>query len=190
MFVASHRKFLKQAKAILHNKEDAEDALQNAFMSAFLRLHRFEGRSALSTWFTRVVINAALMIRRSREPAWLAPLPECNSRPGLYWTETVPSSQPDPETLCAEQERAQQIDAALQTMAPILSQAFDLVYHQQMSIREACARLNVSIPAFKARLFRARQELFQALCRSGAAFLDQPKPSRLLVVKSNAQHVI
>ncbi|MBA0085767.1 MAG: hypothetical protein HRJ53_12285, partial [Acidobacteria bacterium Pan2503] len=78
MFVASRRKFLRQAKAILRNKEDAEDALQNAFMSAFLRLHRFEGRSALSTWFTRVVINAALMIRRSREPAWLAPPPECN----------------------------------------------------------------------------------------------------------------
>ena len=190
MFVASRRKFLRQAKAILRNKEDAEDALQNAFMSAFLRLHRFEGRSALSTWFTRVVINAALMIRRSREPAWLAPLPECNSQPDLHWTETLPSSQPDPEILCAEQERAQQIDAALQTMAPILSQAFDLVYHQQLSIREACVRLNVSIPAFKARLFRARQELFQALCRSGAAFLDRPKPSRLLVIKSNVQHVI
>ena len=185
MFVASRRMFLRKAHAILRNKEDAEDAVQNAFMSGFLKLHRFQGRSALSTWFTRIVINSALMIRRSREPAWLASLPECNSQPDLHWTETVPSSQPDPETLCAEGERAQQIDTALQTMTPILRQAFDLVYHQQLSIREACARLNVTIPAFKARLFRARQELFQGLGRSGAVVVDESKPSRLLVVTSH-----
>lgn len=185
MFVASRRMFLRRADAILRNKEDAEDAVQNAFMSAFLKLHRFQGRSALSTWFTRVVINAALMIRRSREPAWLASLPEPKSQADLHWTETLLSSQPDPETLCAERERAQQIQAALQTMTPILRQAFDLVYHQELSIREACARLNVGIPAFKARLFRARQELFQALCRSGVVLLDQPEPSRLLVVSSH-----
>ena len=190
MFVASRRKFLRQAKAILRNKEDAEDAVQNAFMSAFLKLHRFQGRSALSTWFTRVVINSALMVRRSREPAWLASPPEPKSQADLHWTETFPAWEPDPESLCAQQERAQQIQAALQTMTPILRQAFELVYHQQASIREACATLNVSIPAFKARLFRARQELFHALCRSGVVLLDQPTPSRLLVVKSHLQRVI
>ena len=185
MFVASRRMFLRQAHAILRNKEDAEDAVQNAFISGFLKLHRFEGRSALSTWFTRIVINSALMLRRSREPAWLVSPPEPKSQPDPHWTETFPASQPDPESLAAERERAQQIQAALQRMTPILRQAFELVYHQQASIREACAMLNISIPAFKARLFRARQELFQALCRSGVLLLDQPKPSRLLVVRSH-----
>lgn len=131
------------------------------------------------------MINAAVVIRRSREPAWLASLPEPKSKPDPHGIDAFAASQPDPESLCAERERAQQIQAALQTMTPILRQAFELVYHQQASIREACATLNVSIPALKARLFRARQERFQALCRSGVVLLDQPEPSRLLIVSSH-----
>ena len=184
MFLASHPQFLRVANAILRNKEDAEDAVQNAFVSAFLRLHSFEGRSALSTWFTRVVMNAALMIRRKRQAAWMAPLPEPKSADDLEWTEAISASQPDPEDLCAEGERLQQIQAALQGMKPILREAFELVYHQHMSLREACDKLGVGTSTLKARVFRARQELFKTLCRSGAAYLHKTKPLRLLVGKS------
>src|SRR5260370_26199981 len=64
MFVAYRPKFVAMAHAILRNREDAEDAVQNAFVSGYLHLRSFEGRSALTTWFTRIVFNAALMIRR------------------------------------------------------------------------------------------------------------------------------
>jgi RNA polymerase sigma-70 factor, ECF subfamily len=184
MFLASRPQFLRVANAILRNKEDAEDAVQNAFVSAFLQLHSFEGRSALSTWFTRVVMNAALMIGRKRQPAWMGPLPEPKSTDDLAWTETIPASQPDPEDLCAEAERLQQIQAALQEMKPILREAFELVYHQHMSLREACDKLGVATGTFKARVFRARQELFKTLCRSGAVHLHKTNPLRLLVGKS------
>ncbi len=71
MFVASRSKFVAMAHAILRNREDAEDAVQDAFLSGYRHLRSFEGRSALTTWFTRIVLNAALMIRRKRKSPWM-----------------------------------------------------------------------------------------------------------------------
>lgn len=62
LLLTSRPKFVGIAYAILRNKEDAEDAIQNASLSAFSHLRTFEGRSAFTTWFTRIVMNAALMI--------------------------------------------------------------------------------------------------------------------------------
>src|SRR6516225_8291621 len=90
MFVTSRPKFIAMAYSILRNTEDAEDAVQNAFISGHLHLHNFQGRSALKTWFTRVVLNAALMIRRKRKPVQLVSAPEratengSNSQPNRF----------------------------------------------------------------------------------------------------------
>jgi DNA-directed RNA polymerase specialized sigma24 family protein len=51
---------------VTKNREDAEDALQDATMRAFLHLDKFDGRSSFATWFTRVAINSALMILRKK----------------------------------------------------------------------------------------------------------------------------
>src|SRR5437879_6750176 len=61
-------KLYRTAFSLLRNKEDAEDALQDGLLSAYVNLRSFEGRSRFSTWLTRVVLNAALMNRR-RLPA-------------------------------------------------------------------------------------------------------------------------
>jgi RNA polymerase sigma-70 factor, ECF subfamily len=66
LFMTSRERFVRIAYRILQNKEDAEDAVQHAFLSACRCFRGFEGRSALTTWFTRIVINAALMVRRKR----------------------------------------------------------------------------------------------------------------------------
>ena len=66
MFLASRPKFVGIAYSILRNKEDAEDAVQDAVLSAYVHLRNFEGRSAFTTWFTRIVLNAALMVLRKR----------------------------------------------------------------------------------------------------------------------------
>src|ERR1700733_15473091 len=99
MFVASRPKFMAMARTILRNREDAEDAVQNSFLSGYLHLRSFEGRSALKTWFTRIVVNAALMIqrKRKRKPTTIQPLPENSNSLEANWTENIPSSQPDPE---------------------------------------------------------------------------------------------
>jgi RNA polymerase sigma factor (sigma-70 family) len=51
---------------VTKNREDAEDALQDSMMRAFLHLKQFDGRSSFATWFTRIGINSALMILRKR----------------------------------------------------------------------------------------------------------------------------
>src|SRR5438045_7898316 len=65
LFRRYQRPLFQTALRVLGNTEDAEDALQDGLLSAYRNLNRFEGRSQFSTWLTRIVINAALMRRRS-----------------------------------------------------------------------------------------------------------------------------
>jgi RNA polymerase sigma-70 factor, ECF subfamily len=159
MFLASRPKFVGMAYSILRNKEDAEDAVQDAVLSAYVHLRNFEGRSAFTTWFTRIVMNAALMILRKRTNSRIDSLPESSPSGEISWTERIPASQPDPEMACAEGETFQLIDALLAKMNPVLRQAFTMTYYDEMSSREACALLGVSTGTFKSRLFRARRHL-------------------------------
>jgi RNA polymerase sigma-70 factor (ECF subfamily) len=160
MFVASRPKFVAMAHAILRNREDAEDAVQNAFLSGYLHLRSFEGRSALRTWFTRIVLNAALMIQRKRKRSTIQPLPENSNSHEVNWTENIPASEPDPEMVHAEREALQLIDGILGNMKPVLRQAFTMTYYDELSGPEACALLGVSAGTFKARLFRAKRHVF------------------------------
>lgn len=159
MFAVSRSKFVAIAYSILRNREDAEDAVQNAFLSAYRHLRSFEGRSALRTWLTRIVMNAALMIQRKRRSSTVTPFPEnSNPREG-DWIESIPASEPDPEMVHAEQETFQLIDGILAKMKPVLRQAFTMTYYGELSGPEACALLGISSGTFKARLLRARRQL-------------------------------
>jgi RNA polymerase sigma-70 factor (ECF subfamily) len=166
MFVASRPKFVGMARAILRNREDAEDAVQNAFLSGYLHLRSFEGRSALRTWFTRIVLNAALMIQRRRKPYRIQPLSESGNGHEFKWAENIPATDPDPETVHAEQENLQLIDGILGKMKPLLRQAFTMTYNDELSGPEACAVLGISAGTFKARLFRAKRHLLNQAQRA------------------------
>ena len=178
MFTASRPKFVTIAYSILRNKEDAEDAVQNAFLSAYLHLRSFEGRSALRTWFTRIVLNAALMIQRKRRPSTIVPLPENSNPHGGDWFESFPAAQPDPETAHAERETFEFIDGILGKMKPVLRQAFTMIYFDELSGAEASALLGISSGTFKARLFRARRQLLDRTKRALVAPIHKTAGSR------------
>jgi RNA polymerase sigma-70 factor, ECF subfamily len=177
MFVASRSRFVAIAYSILRNKEDAEDAVQNAFVSGYGHLRSFEGRSALRTWFTSIVLNAALMIQRKRKPSAIAPLPANSNSHGVNWIESIPASQPDPETAHAEQETFDLINGILGKMKPILRQALTMTYFDELSGQEACALLGVSAGTFKARLLRARRKLLNQAQRALLAPIHRTTPS-------------
>src|SRR3546814_1007226 len=67
------QRLLRTAWRILRNRDDAEDAVQSAYLNAFAGIGGFAGRSTLSTWLTRIVTNAALAQarRRGQRRAWL-----------------------------------------------------------------------------------------------------------------------
>ena len=166
MFQASRPRFVALACSILRNKEDAEDAVQDALLSAYLHLRAFEGRSAFRTWFTRIVLNAALMIRRKRKPLWTDSQRESSSMDDTPWTERIPAAQPDPEMMYAEEETLQLIDVLLGRMSPLLRQAFTMTHYQEMSNEEASALLGITSGTFKSRVFRARRHLMNHAARS------------------------
>ncbi len=60
------QRLIRNAHRITRNHEDAEDALQDAFLSAFIHIQNFDGRSSFSTWLTRIAINSALMTLRKK----------------------------------------------------------------------------------------------------------------------------
>jgi RNA polymerase sigma-70 factor (ECF subfamily) len=159
MFAASRKRFLAIAYSILRNREDAEDAVQEAFLSAYRHFRSFEGRSALRTWLTRIVMNAALMLQRKRKPSAVRSLSESGVSHDEDWTEHIPDSQPDPEMIHAERETLQFIDEKLGEMKPVLREAFTLTYYGDLTGAEACAVQGVSSGTFKARIFRARRQL-------------------------------
>jgi RNA polymerase sigma-70 factor, ECF subfamily len=173
MFVASRPKFIAMAHAILRNREDSEDAVQNAFLSGYLHLRSFEGRSALRTWFTRIVLNAALMIRRKRKPSTMQTFHENSNSHEVNWMENIRASEPDPETVHAERETLQLIDGILGKMKPVLRQAFTVTYFDELSGPEARAMLGVSAGTFKARLFRAKRQVFDQTERALVASIHK-----------------
>src|SRR5882724_5188839 len=182
MLLASRPRFVALAYSILRNKEDAEDAVQDAFLSAYLHLRAFAGRSAFNTWLTRIVLNAALMIRRKRKSLWTDSQRESSTMGDTPWTERIPAAQPDPEMMYAEEETLQLIDVLLGRMSPLLRQAFTMTYYQEMSNDEAVVLLGVTTGTFKSRLFRARRHLMNHAKRCLLApvrrAMDSPYPSR------------
>jgi RNA polymerase sigma-70 factor, ECF subfamily len=185
IFAASRPKFVAMARAILRNAEDAEDAVQNAFLSAYLHFRSFEGRSALRTWLTRIVLNAALMMQRKRKAYAVRSLSETSVSQDDDWTKDIPASQPDPEMVHAERETLQFIDGILENMKPVLRQAFTMTYYEEFSGTEACAMLGVSSGTFKARLFRARRQLLDRTERALVTPIHRTTPSPCELLKRN-----
>ena len=187
MFLASRPRFVALAYSILRNKEDAEDAVQDALVSAYLHLRAFEGRSAFRTWFTRIVLNAALMIRRKRKRSWNESQRESSTMDDTHWMERVPTAQPDPEMMYAEEETLQLIDVLIGRMSPVLRQVFTMTYYQEMSNEEAGALLGVTTGTFKSRLFRARRHLMTLAQRSLVAPIRRAAHSPFSFDKANFQ---
>src|SRR6202051_4799679 len=123
MYLDLRPRFLALTYSILRNREDAEDAVQEAFTSAHRNFPGFEGRSAMATWLTRIVVNAALMLLRKRKSSLLVAPPESDLREGTPGMEGVRTSRPDPEALCAEAETLQMVDDLLHTASPLISTA-------------------------------------------------------------------
>ena len=159
MYLELRPRFLSLAYSILRNREDAEDAVQEAFTSAHRNLPAFEGRSAVATWLTRIVVNAALMQLRKRKSSLLVAPPESDVTEGTPWMERVRTSRPDPEALYAEAETLQMVDKLLHTASPLISAAFKMKLHGDVSAETGAKHLGITANTFKSRVFRARRHL-------------------------------
>jgi RNA polymerase sigma-70 factor, ECF subfamily len=149
----------KAILAITRNPHDAEEALQETFLQAYLAIKKFEGKSQIYTWLTRIAVNSALMVlrkRRFRSEVLFDPHPN-------DWGEAVDFEvkdfAPNPEELCLLHQRQLIILCALRRLRPNLRATIRMRIVQGWSIREISLALKISESAVKSRLQRARHEL-------------------------------
>ena len=172
LFRRYQRPLFQTALRVLGNAEDAEDALQDGFLSAYRNLKRFEGRSQFSTWLTLIVINAALMRRRSAKARPAVSLDEAPREDELPVTERFAAEGPNPEQVFAGTELREMISANLDELSPLLRTAFVLREVEGYSTGEAAKKLGVTENTLQARLWRARHQMAERLSRRLRRFSD------------------
>jgi RNA polymerase sigma-70 factor (ECF subfamily) len=159
LFARNTRSLYQTAFRVLGNPEDAEEALQEGLLSAYRNLPRFERRSQFSTWLTRIVINAALMRRRSKRARPAVSLDDVVKEGELPLAERFADDGPNPEQLYAGTELGDRMNKKLAEISPLLRTAFWLREIEGLTAEEAAQVLGVSRNTLKARLWRARHEL-------------------------------
>lgn len=148
---------------MLGSPQDAEDVLQNTFLSALTHLSNFEGRSSVSTWLYRIASNEALMLIRRKKPAFnLEDLQTDDSDEGTMPEIFVDwSVLPEGELLTGEGKHA--IDDAIQKLPESLRMVFVLRDIEDVSIKETAEILSLTETNVKTRLLRARMFLREQL---------------------------
>ncbi|HEV2616383.1 MAG TPA: sigma-70 family RNA polymerase sigma factor [Candidatus Acidoferrales bacterium] len=163
------------ARNVLHNEQDAEDALQDGLLSAYRRIASFEGRSRFATWLTRIVVNSALMIRRrhSQHDVSLDEILEQTSNT----LEAIADRRLDPEQTYGAAEMAALIRQKLAELPLGLREAFQLHEVDGLSYDTCAAQLGVERGALKSRVTRARRQLANSL--RPVLSLSTRRPERL-----------
>ena len=173
LFEQDAGKLYRTALLLLRNKEDAQDALQDGLLNAYVNLRSFEGRSQLSTWLRRVVMNAALMNRRRLGTCSFQPLDEFTA--GVAPRASIGTGpSPDPEELFARAETRSAVLDAINQLPPALRSAFRLRHIRGLSTLEAARAEGVNVNVIKSRLWRARKQLVSLLNERGVMAHSSP----------------
>ena len=157
------RNVFRIAQHITQNREDAEDVVQDAFLKAFRNLGQFQGQSKFYTWLVRIAVNEALMRLRRRRPERMVSLDEDVKTEEDSMPREVADWSPNPEQLYSQAELKDILSKTIQGLPPGFSAVFVLRDVEALSTEETAEALNLSIPAVKSRLLRARLQLRERL---------------------------
>jgi RNA polymerase sigma-70 factor (ECF subfamily) len=149
--------FYKRAFHFLGNATDAQDAVQEALLSACQHLGQFRGQAKLLTWLTVIVTNAARMQLRRRRGH--LSLDEQQAEDGLTFSERLSDSRPGPEEVCSTFEAHDRLVNGIKQLSPTLRRAFQLRDIDGLTTKEAAFVLGVTEGTVKAQLARARAKL-------------------------------
>lgn len=155
-------RIIRSLLRITKNREDAEDALQDSLLSAYIHIAEFDGRSAFSTWLTRIAINSALMILRKKRTSREISMDGSADSDAMPTTWEMPDHAPNPEKCYAQHERENILRRAISTLRPAVRKVIELQQLQEHSMKETAAIIGISVPAAKARLFHGKVALRKA----------------------------
>jgi RNA polymerase sigma-70 factor (ECF subfamily) len=172
------RRIFRVTLAVLGNVEDAEEAMQDAFVKAFRHLDQFRRESRFTTWLTRIAVNEAIQKRNSRKS--FVSLDEADTTEQQCVPKRLESWRSNPEQLYGKQEIHRFVEDAIQSLPEIYREAFVLRDVEELSAEEAAEVLGISIPALKSRLLRARFIMRETLAEK----FEEPPTLKTKIVHS------
>jgi RNA polymerase sigma-70 factor (ECF subfamily) len=159
------RNVFRIAQHITQNREDAEDVVQEAFLKAYRNLARFQEQSKFYTWLVRIAVNEALMKLRRRKPERTVSLDEEVKTEDDSLPREVADWSPNPEQMFNQAELRDILTRTIQGLPAGFRTVFVLRDVEGLSTEETAQALELSIPAVKSRLLRARLQLRERLNR-------------------------
>ncbi len=159
------RNVFRIAQHITQNREDAEDVVQDAFLKAYENLDQFQGQSKFYTWLVRIAVNEALMKLRRRRPERTVSLDQEVVTEEDSIPREVADWSPNPEQLYTQSELRDILAKTIQGLPASFRTVFVLRDVEGLSTEETAEALDLSIPAVKSRLLRARLQLRERLNR-------------------------
>ena len=158
------QRLFRAAWRILRNREDAEDAVQSAYLKAFAAINGFAGRSSLSTWLTRIVINDALAyaraVKRRRSKLEESEIPVLDDYREMLMRGSV---SPSPERAVARGQIRQMLDGAIARLPVPFQRVFVMREIEELNVSEISERLGIPAATVKTRHLRARRRLQRML---------------------------
>lgn len=145
---------LRTATLILQDRHLAEDALQEALVSALKAVHRYDGRAPLGSWLLRILINRCHSYRRSPK-----------TRPWIHMER--PETTPDPEDAAQRAAERETLRKALLKLPVVYRTVIVLHYYEDRSIEEIADILQRSVGTVKSQLHRARRRVAKLLDEGG-----------------------
>jgi RNA polymerase sigma-70 factor (ECF subfamily) len=157
------RNVFRIAQHITQNREDAEDVVQDAFLKAYENLQNFQEQSKFYTWLVRIAVNEALMRLRRRRPERMVSLDEDVKTEEDSMPREVADWSPNPEQQYTQAELRDILTRTIQGLPSSFRTVFVLRDVEGLSTEETAEALDLSIPAVKSRLLRARLQLRERL---------------------------
>src|SRR5215510_310742 len=159
------RNVFRIAQHITQNREDAEDVVQEAFLKAYGNLAQFQEQSKFYTWLVRIAVNEALMKLRRRKPERTVSLDEDIKTEDDSLPREIADWIPNPEQQYTQAELREILSKTIQDLPPNFRTVFVLRDVEGISTEETAAALELSVPAVKSHLLRARLQLRERLSR-------------------------
>ena len=143
---------------ITRNFADAEDALQESLLKAYTHIGEFDGRSAFSTWLTRIAVNDALMLLRKRRSQPVYSFETDPQAEDFKFPEPTETSR-NPEESCIQNALENELAKVIRYLPPGLRDVVQHHYREHASVAQTAKTLGISESAVKSRLFRARSRI-------------------------------
>ena len=159
------RRILRVARNITNHEEDSEDVLQETFMKAYTHLDGFQGNSKFYTWLVRIAMNESLMKLRKRKTGKLVSLDEELNTGEDTIVREIAVWEGNPEDTYSQEELREILDKTIASLPEGFRTVFMLRDVEELSTEETAEALELSIPAVKSRLLRARLQLREKLTR-------------------------